>query len=267
MNKEAILLVDDEKNVLDGLVRLFHGEDFLFFTAQSGESALDVLRDNKVAVVVSDYHMPLMNGIEFLLIVKERYPETVRVLLTGQSDMNVAIEAINKGEIYRYLSKPVQKEELLITFNQSLENYRLRRENRELTEKTMIQNEELIRLNQRLEELNKAQTKTIELSQEILERLPVAVIGITANQEIALTNDMAKRLIPSLRLITPGTDIAEILPGEILNAVESCMNDGSSMDSVRFIWNRTVIRAMIEPIRENGKSKGCIIAFESQEIG
>jgi len=195
------------------------------------------------------------------------YPDTFRVLLTGQADMNIVIEAINKGEVYRYLNKPVRKEELMITFNQCLEHHRVICENRDLTHKTMVQNEELISLNLRLEELNNAKAKTLELSQEILERLPVAVIGITGNREIALTNNAAKRIIQSLQMVPPGSDISEVLPNEILEAVNLSMSSGSSLDPVRFIWNRTVIRAMIEPLNENGKTRGCIIAFETQDIG
>jgi len=267
MDEKTILLVDDEQNILDAMSRILHKEDFACIIAQSGKAGLKILENDKVQLVVSDQNMPGMTGIEFLSIVKEMHPDIVRVLLTGQAELNIVVDAINKGEVYRYLNKPINKEELIITIHQCLEHHNMVCENRELTRKTIEQNEELISLNKRLEKLSDTQSRSLELSQEILERLPVAVIGITCNREIALTNEAAKRFIPSLQLVLPGTDISEVLPADILNAVNMSMTDCTPLDSIRFIWNRTVIRAMIEPLNENGKSKGCIIAFETQEIG
>ena len=266
MENKTILLVDDEQNLLDAMSRLFRKTDFTLLTAKGGEAGLKLLETNEIQLVISDYNMPLMTGIEFLSIVRRMYPNVVRVILTGQSDLSVGVDAINKGEIYRYLNKPVNKEEFFIVINQCFEHNKMIRENQELTLKTLMQNEELGRLNAKLAELNAIQSKSLELSQEILERLPVAVIGITANREIALTNNAAKKIISSLNQVLPGTDISDVLPDDLQQAVNSSMADGTPLDSTRFIWNRTLIRATLEPLNENGISRGCIITFDTQEF-
>jgi len=157
MEDKAILLVDDEQNPLDAMSRLFRKTDFTLLTAKGGEAGLKLLETNEIQLVISDQNMPVMAGIEFLSIVKRMYPNVVRVMLTGQADLNIGVDAINKGEIYRYLNKPINKEEFLIVINQCLERYNMVRENRELTLKTMMQNEELARLNAKLAELNAIQ--------------------------------------------------------------------------------------------------------------
>jgi ActR/RegA family two-component response regulator len=120
---DKILFVDDEPSVLDGYRRMLH-RDFEVDTATGGEDGLVLVRGTgPYAVVVSDMRMPGMNGAEFLAQVRQLVPETVRILLTGYSDMNAAIDAVNEGNIFRYLTKPCQKEVLVKAINLSLEQY------------------------------------------------------------------------------------------------------------------------------------------------
>lgn len=108
----AILLVDDEQPVLSSLKRLLRREDFPVITASSGTEALQLLKINDVAVVVSDYRMPEMNGVEFLDQVREMYPDTRRIILTGQADMETVVGAVNSGAVSKYVTKPWQTKEL-----------------------------------------------------------------------------------------------------------------------------------------------------------
>ncbi len=266
MNNKTVLVIDDEQSILDAMLRLVHKEDFTLLTALGGKEGLEILNDNQVELVIVDQNMPGMTGIEFLSIVKDLHADIVRIILTGQAELGIVIDAINKGEVYRYFNKPICKDEILTAIHQCLRHYDLAIENKELAQKTVEQNEELTLLNERLAQLVSSQSVSLDLSQEILERLPVAVIGITGNREIALTNNTAKKTIPALCQVMPGTDISEVLPGEILQVVDSSMSDSKSVDSVRFMWDRNVIRAMIEPLNDNGQSSGCIISFEIQEI-
>ncbi len=107
-----ILFVDDEKNVIKALRRHFLDDPFEVFTATSGGEGLEILEQTPVEIVVSDFRMPHMNGAEFLKLVSERWPETVRIILSGYTDIPSLIASINEGEIFRYISKPWKENEL-----------------------------------------------------------------------------------------------------------------------------------------------------------
>jgi YesN/AraC family two-component response regulator len=135
---DKILFVDDEPSVLDGFRRMLH-RDFEVDTATGGEDGLALVRGIvPYAVVVSDMRMPGMNGAEFLAQVRQLVPETVRILLTGYSDMDAAIDAVNEGNIFRYLTKPCQKEVLVKAINASLEKYRTDTDEKILVKKARI---------------------------------------------------------------------------------------------------------------------------------
>lgn len=134
---EKILLVDDDTNVLDAYRRILSRE-FRLETALGGEEALRMLENHgPFAVVVSDMRMPGMDGIQFLAKVKGLAPNTVRVMLTGNADMNTAIDAINEGHIFRFLNKPCGKEMMAKTLTAALVQYRLVTAEDQLLEQTL----------------------------------------------------------------------------------------------------------------------------------
>ncbi len=133
-----VLLVDDEPSVLAGYERTLH-QDFDVHTAASGELGLKTLReDGPYAVVISDMRMPIMSGSQFLASAKELAPNTVRMLLTGYTDLGAAIDAINEGNIFRFLTKPCSKEVLIAALRAGVTQNELIRSERELLEKTLI---------------------------------------------------------------------------------------------------------------------------------
>jgi len=134
---EKILLVDDEPAVLMGYERLLRKE-LQVTTVIGGAAGLVLLKhQGPFAVVVSDMRMPEMNGIEFLLKVQQASPDAVRVMLTGDSDLQTAIDAVNQGKIFRFLSKPCNKETLVKTLRDSLAQYRLVSAEKEILENTL----------------------------------------------------------------------------------------------------------------------------------
>jgi response regulator RpfG family c-di-GMP phosphodiesterase len=136
--KARVLLVDDEPSVLAGYKRTLR-QDFEVHTAVSGELALGELRENgPFAVVISDMRMPAMSGSKFLSRAKELAPDTVRMLLTGYTDLDAAIAAINDGNIFRFLTKPCSKEELTAALNAGLAQNDLIRLEKDLLEKTLL---------------------------------------------------------------------------------------------------------------------------------
>ncbi len=162
--KLKILFVDDEEGVLRSLGRLFFDEDFVILTAPSGTSGLEILKSNNVAVIVSDQKMPGMSGAEFLEKAKRIAPDSIRIVLTGYADINAAMDAINKGGAYRYITKPWDDNDLIITVLNAIEMYKLGKENKRLTELTRKQNEELRKWSAELE--GYVQQQTIDLTNQ-----------------------------------------------------------------------------------------------------
>ena len=135
---EKILLVDDETLLLDSLRRELSLQQYNIDTAISGPDGLEKIANNgPYAVIVSDLRMPKMDGIKFLSQVMEIAPDTVRILLTGNADMQNAIDAINNGQIFRFLSKPCNGQPLTQALDAGLRMYQLIRSEKELLEKTL----------------------------------------------------------------------------------------------------------------------------------
>ncbi len=137
MSEPTILFVDDERMILDAMSRQLR-KKFPLKTAEGGDKALELLaREGPVAVVVSDMRMPEMDGVQLLSKIKETYPDTVRIMLTGNADLQTAIEAVNCGEIYRFLLKPCSVDILETTLRQAVRQYQLITAERELLDKTL----------------------------------------------------------------------------------------------------------------------------------
>jgi CheY-like chemotaxis protein len=137
MALDRILLVDDESNVLDGYRRSLRGQ-FHVTTAKSGQEALEKLEtEADFAVIVSDMRMPEMSGVELLKRVKVLSPDSTRMMLTGNADQETAIQAVNQGHIFRFLSKPCQPQTFTIALAMGVRQYKLVTAEKELLEKTL----------------------------------------------------------------------------------------------------------------------------------
>jgi response regulator RpfG family c-di-GMP phosphodiesterase len=140
--KISILYVDDEVNNLNSFKAAFR-RDFNVLTVTSGKEGLEVLRSNKVHVIITDQRMPEMTGVDFLIEVLKDYTDPIRILLTGYSDINAVIDAVNKGHIYYYLNKPWDEQQLRIIIKNAYEIFSLREKNRDLLEKLIDANNQL----------------------------------------------------------------------------------------------------------------------------
>jgi len=164
----TLLLVDDEANILSSLRRLFRPQGYRVFTAEGGPAGLAVLEKESVDLVISDMRMPEMSGAQFLGETRKHWPEMIRILLTGYADLASTIEAINSGQIHRYLSKPWNDEEVVAVVAQALERKALERENRRLGSVVERQNEELRALNAGLEAKVEERTREVAAAHEKL---------------------------------------------------------------------------------------------------
>jgi response regulator RpfG family c-di-GMP phosphodiesterase len=141
-NKIAILYVDDEENNLFSFKATFRLK-YRVLTALSGDDALKILAANKVHIIITDQRMPEMTGVEFLEKVLVDYPDPVRILLTGYADMGAVVDAVNKGKIFHYVTKPWNEADLDLTINRAYSKYLEKAELKELNEKLEGSNDQL----------------------------------------------------------------------------------------------------------------------------
>lgn len=159
----TILCVDDEPGILSALRRLFRARGYQVCSAESGRAGLALLQTQAVDLVISDMRMPEMDGVEFLAQVRRRWPDSVRLLLTGYADIGTVIEAINRGEIYRYITKPWDDDEMALIVREALAHRALALEQKRLAALLVFQNEALQAANALLEA--RVQARTAELQQ------------------------------------------------------------------------------------------------------
>ncbi|MBY0572504.1 MAG: response regulator, partial [Undibacterium sp.] len=160
----TLLFVDDEPNILMALRRLFRAKGYRILTAESGALGLEILSKEHVDLIVSDMRMPVMDGARFLEQVRQKWPHTIRLLLTGYSDIQSILDAINRGEIYRYITKPWDDNDIALVIQHALERQALEKEKNRLEQLSRAQNEQLKLLNASLEA--KVAARTADLNKE-----------------------------------------------------------------------------------------------------
>jgi FixJ family two-component response regulator len=219
----GILCVDDERNVLRSLERVFLDEEYQILTARSGEEALELLAVSpQVQLVISDFRIPGMNGVDFLREVFLRHPETIRIVLSGYADTAAVVEAINEGKIYRFIPKPWNDDELRMTVAKALEHFSVRRKNLLLADELRLKNRELKELNANLERLVEQRTSQLLLQNRallhariVLDHLPFGVLGLTTDGIVMQVNQEAAHLLNLAPELMLGEPMGEVLPPEL----------------------------------------------------
>ncbi len=148
MTEHTVVIVDDEEHVLNALKRLLHDENYTLSTTTRPTDVVDVLARAPISLIISDYEMPDMTGIDLFKTVKKTNPETIRILLTGKADMKATIRAINEGEVFRFITKPWDDDDLKITIRHALMQHDLWSENRRLLSAVNAQKRALEELEQ-----------------------------------------------------------------------------------------------------------------------
>lgn len=140
--KLTLLYVDDEVNNLKSFKAAFR-RDFKIYTAESGAEGREVLEKHPISIVLTDQRMPFMTGVEFLESIVPDFPDTIRILITGFSDIQAVIDAINKGRIYHYVQKPWDETYLKNIISNAFETHQLRKENKFMMDQLKLSNEQL----------------------------------------------------------------------------------------------------------------------------
>lgn len=221
----TILLVDDDENISASLTRLLRRDGYQILRANSGQEGFALLAQHKVGVIISDQRMPGMTGTEFLSKVREQYPDTVRIVLSGYTELNSVTEAINRGAVYKFLTKPWEDDLLRAHVEEAFQRHEMKLENARLSYELHQVNDELRCINQELEHRVELKTRevlrslnVVRVAQEILEHLPVAIIGIGDDGYIATANRAAHRVFISENTkALIGEAAREVLPVEILD--------------------------------------------------
>ena len=222
--ERTLLLVDDEPNIVSALRRLFRREGYRIVTASSGAEGLQRMAEYEVDVVLSDQRMPGMTGVEFLRRAKELYPDTVRMVLSGYTELQSITDAVNEGAIYRFLTKPWDDERLLVHVQEAFAHKEMGDENKRLASEVITASEALAAANERLELVLSTQQQQIDQEsaranavRDMVELLPVPLLGIDPDGTIVLANQEAQR---TLGMATPllGEAAAAVLQQDLPGA-------------------------------------------------
>jgi len=288
----VILCVDDEPNILSSLKRLLHRQGYQVLLAGSGAEGLTVLEKQAVDLVISDMRMPEMDGAHFLEQVRQRWPETMRVLLTGYADVESTMAAINKGEIYRYIAKPWDDNDVLLLVKHAMERKGLELEKRRLEALTQRQNEELKTLNASLEVKVQERTKALQQALQGLEKsndqlrknfltsvsifsnlMELRAGGIAGHsrrvaelaRKIAVAMDMGQDEIPDVVLASLLHDIGKIgLPDALLERPWPELNQ---VDQEEVMRHPVIAEAALMPLGQLKKASQIIRAHHERFDG
>lgn len=193
MSTNTLLIVDDEESILKSLQRLFRKQPFRTLTATSPAQALEVFVSNEVSVVLSDQRMPGMMGSEFLKTIRATHPETIRIIMSGYTELDSITSAINDGAVFKFLTKPWHDDQLIEHIHEAFEIYNLRRNNHRLTEALRDANHRLNARCQDLQSLSGIQQDMLALTQSIMEHVPSEILCVDDDGRIVLANPAAHR--------------------------------------------------------------------------
>jgi YesN/AraC family two-component response regulator len=219
MSIPQILLVDDEPNILKALQRLLFEEDYEVHLASTGEAGLEILNAYQIDLIISDFRMPGMTGIEFFRQARQIKSDAIRIILSGFAEISALTDAINEGNIYKFIFKPWNDEDLKNTIKLALAQKFLVQENRNLNDELKEKNRQLEEFNHQLEQKVAERTqelrqhnRVLNLSQEILEHVPVGVVGVSFDGVVVLMNNLARQhFFPGI-----GEMMDVVLPSELV---------------------------------------------------
>jgi CheY-like chemotaxis protein len=214
-----LLLVDDEESILSALRRLLRRDGYHILTANSGEEALQILADNPVDVVMSDQRMPGMSGVDLLRQVKVVYPDVVRIVLSGYTELQSITDAINEGAIYKFLTKPWDDEQLRLNIREAFSRKELADENARLNRALSSVNQELQTLLEAEQRRLRHDEVVLRVVQEILQAVPLPIIGIDEGGLIVCANERASTVFGHDQGLI-GCLARDVLPPDLLEGVD-----------------------------------------------
>ncbi|MDI1293881.1 MAG: response regulator [Methylobacter sp.] len=267
----TLLLVDDETNIINALKRALRGDGYIILTANSGEEGLALLVQHEVGIIISDQRMPHMTGVEFLRKVKMLYPKTLRIVLSGYTELESITNIINEGAICKFLTKPWNNDLLRDNIREAFQHYEMEQENLRLSKALQTANDKLSLLNQNLEQKVADKTREImhsinllQISQEIFEHLPIGIMGIDEQNMIVASNRLADALFcPAQGACLLGSMAGDILPEALLQLLQAyCSGQSVQPDgSVLTLQVGVSIQVVMSTMGGSSQSKGVIMVL------
>lgn len=263
-----LLLVDDDPNLLVSLVHMLKKDGYDVYSAHSAREAFDILANHPIDVVLSDHRMPEMSGTEFLEQVKDTYPHTVRLVLSGFAELDSVTEAINRGAIYKYLTKPIDDQDLRANIREAFQRHDIEQQNNRLKIELEQANAELVQLNHILEQRVTERNDRIQrdndfrhVIQEVFDHLPVGILGIDVSGDVMLINRLAAEGLDLGQGMAIGRSLL-CLPDDLAQAVERFLEDTEQIPQAfeTAIQNQTVKVALL-PMGIFSKSRGCLVTL------
>ena len=262
----TLLLVDDETSIVSSLRRLLRGDGYRILTANSGKEGLKLLEEHTVDVIVSDQRMPEMTGVEFLREVRRLYPDTVRIVLSGYTELQTVTDAVNGGAIYKFLTKPWDDEQLRSHIQEAVAYGAMANENRLLTLEVRTANQKLATVNRQLESVLARQQSDIEQGEisldivhEALDNVPVPVLASDDGGTIVLANRAAHGLFGAQGPVL-GCDLRQLFP-----ELPEPMSDGGSFAFEHRLGEQR-LHARVQPMGNGTQSRGWLIVIEQDRM-
>ena len=261
-----LLLVDDEENVLNALVRVLRRDGYTLYTATSVAQAFEILAMHPIEVVLSDQRMPEQNGTVFLSNVKRDYPTTVRLMLSGYTEVGAVTEAINEGSIYKFLTKPWDDGQLRANIREAFHRFEIEAQNQRLHREIESVNADLLQLNHVLEQELHAKNLRIRrdssvacVMQEMIDHLPLGILGLDTAGELVWMNRRAAYFL--------NREGSELLGGTVDSLPESIrilledylMWDEANATTESIIVGSKVLQVDIKPMGLHSRSEGCLV--------
>lgn len=260
--ERTLLLVDDEENILRALQRTLRRDGYTILHATSGAEGLEILAQHPVGVIISDQRMPGMTGVEFLNQVKALYPKTVRIALSGYTDLESITDAINRGAIYKFLTKPWEDDLLRQNISEAFAKFEMAEENARLSREIAAVNAELEqRVEQKTHELV-VHNQALRIAREVLEHLPVAVLGLDEDGTVVVANDAAEAALGAAQGLI-GTALSDWLPGEV--AAQVTRGAHGPQGHIALPAGRWQLHSA--PIGEAGSGRGTVVALLPESGG
>jgi signal transduction histidine kinase len=237
--KPMVLFVDDEPLLLKSLNRIVMNEPYDKQFAATGMQAIEIMEQTRVHVIVSDLKMPEMDGLALLKKVRRDYPDTVRIILSGQTDIGLALEAIHAGNVYRYITKPFDERDLLQTIRQALDTWQIKAEKRRLQARLAEQNKQLERrVKERTEQLLaiERQAELGRYAAQIVHNLKNPLQAVVGHISIAKTS--LERDTPNMAYIHKNLKLADKAANNLTRIISGILQHAKNADHYAHQWTQ-----------------------------
>jgi len=237
--KPMVIFVDDEPILLKSLNRIVRNEPYDKQFAATGLQALEIMKQTRVHVIVSDLKMPDIDGLALLKKVRRDYPDTVRIILSGQTDIDLALEAIHAGNVYRYITKPYDERDLLQTIRQALDTWQIKEEKRQLQARLAEQNKQLERrVKERTEQLLaiERQAELGRYAAQIVHNLKNPLQAVVGH--IAIAKASLERDAPDMAYIHKNLKLVDKAADNLTRIISGILRHAKKADRYAHQWTQ-----------------------------